>query len=135
MERSAPCHAIAIPVLLLQLYRRHVMRPRAACGWRPLSLLSAQPEVDDFDGLFAVIVGERERFFLARPAHFLPMIAARNAPLHVSGEKGSALFRVTFPLVLQRIANTCLLLRAGFLRSLSDKRAILSGALGRRFTS
>ena len=117
-------------------YRRVMWRPHVGGNGVAQSLsLSLCQKSGDFDGLFAVIVGERERFFLARPAHFLPMIAARNAPLHVSGEKGSALFRVTFPLVLQRIANTCLLLRAGFLRSLSDKRAILSGALGRRFTS
>ena len=41
--------------------------------------LSAQPEVDDFDGLFAVIVGEREKesgFFLWLPMRKLALFRA-----------------------------------------------------------
>ena len=43
------------------------------------ALLSAQPEVDDFDGLFAVIVGEREKesgFFLWLPMRKLALFRA-----------------------------------------------------------
>ena len=46
------------------------------------SLFSAQPEVDDFDGLFAVIVRgrERERVFPRSAPQSSSMIAVGSAP-------------------------------------------------------
>ena len=55
MERSAPCHAIPVPVPTLS----SSCDEATWCMW-VAAALSAQPEVDDFDGLFAVIV-RRER--------------------------------------------------------------------------
>ena len=64
MERSAPCHAIPVPAPTLS----SSCDEATWCIRVAAALLSAQPEVDDFDGLFAVIVGrERERVFPLAP--------------------------------------------------------------------